>query len=607
MKILDIVFKNAKSFGEEPTKIVLTGGMNTIVGENNVGKSNVLSLIRNLKDNLLGNYQFAENDWHEGNIDNPLEIVLRVSLDDEDVKYMLKNLDLPSEAVDEFRRSFGSEIIVPVLYARMRGGPSGVIRIGNMYVLGNTGSPFPIDINRGYSNIPWRETAKRYRESKTPILDMLKELLKLRQEDTRVDFNINFNSIIGQLFNETMIIFPEFRERPQKTAGETLSSPSGREVAAVLFNLKNGAKKERDRFRRIQTDFSQLFPTLKIDVMKKGPEIVIERILTGHELPLDFAGAGIAEMLILLTHIVASENKVILIDEPELHLHPHSQRLLYEVLKDSAKRNQLLVVTHSPLFVSMENVSSFILIREQRGESIAIQLLPDYFAKNEVSRLERIVRSEDKEFFFSRGVILVEGETEYGAMPIFSKKLDKSFDKKGVSVICAGGHHFGMFIKLLRGFDFPYLVICDRDVATRISRAIQIENVKFNISSLFYQLHQLNLLNDEDVKMLQEIEGKITEKIKDGKSIREYSEDTFEQIRKTAIRHRFFVLSSTFEGIISRAGYDNLLRESRKHFRKSKVLQGKYVAEKAECVPEEIRQVIDLLWDELAKRKSWES
>lgn len=598
-----MVFQNAKSFGEEPTKIVLTDGINTIVGENNVGKSNVLSLIRNLKDNLLEHYAFGESDWHEGNIDSPLQIVLRVSLDDEDVKYLLRNLDLPLEAVDEFRRSFGSEIIVPILYARMREGPSGVIRIGNVYVYGNTGSVFPIDIKAGYSMTEWRHIAKHYRESKTSILDMLKEELKERPTH-RVDFHKNFHHVIGQLFDEKMIIFPEFRERPQKTASEALSSPSGREVAAVLFNLKNGTRKERDRFHRIQKDFSQLFPTLKLDVTKKGPEIVIERVLTGHELPLDFVGAGIAEMLILLTHIVASENRVILIDEPELHLHPHSQRLLYEVLKDSSKRNQLIVVTHSPLFVSMGNISGFILLREQRGDSITIQLSPDHFSKNDISRLERIVRSEDKEFFFSRGVMLVEGETEYGAMPVFSKKIDKSFDKGGVSIVCAGGYHFGMFIRLFRGFDFPYLIICDKDVATRISGTIQLDNVKYNTSSLFYQLHQLNLLDNEDLKTLQEIEGKVTEKSIAGKATKQYSEEIFEQIRKTAIKHKFFVLSSTFEGVISDAGYDDLLTESKKHFRKSKVLQGKYVAEKAESVPEEIRGAINLLYDEITKRKS---
>jgi predicted ATP-dependent endonuclease of OLD family len=263
----------------------------------------------------------------------------------------------------------------------------------------------------------------------------------------------------------------------------------------------------------------------------------------------------------------------------------------------------LLIVTHSPLFISMDNISDLILLRELRGESVAIQLPQDYFAKNEALRLERIVRSEDKEFFFSRGVILVEGETESGAVPVFSNKLGKSLDKEGISVVCVGGNYFGMFVKLLIGFHFPYLVLCDRDVGNRISHTIPIGSSTCATSSLFHQLHQLSLLDSEDMAKLREFEGNITEKSENGKSLKEYNEAVFQQIREIAIKHRVFVLTSDFEGILSNAGYDGLLKESRKHFSRSKVLQGRFVAEEAESVPKEIGEAIDLLYDQLAMKK----
>jgi hypothetical protein len=160
-----------------------------------------------------------------------------------------------------------------------------------------------------------------------------------------------------------------------------------------------------------------------------------------------------------------------------------------------------------------------------------------------------------------------------------------------------------MFIKLLRGFDFPYLVLCDRDVAVRISCTIKIGDTQYSTSSLFCQLHRLNLLNNDDANLLQEIEGKTAERTQLGRPFKEYNADVFEPIRKAAIRKKFFVLSSTFEGIIVDAGYETLLKESKKHFRKSKVLQGKYVAEKANVVPKEIHQALDFFWNELEKRK----
>src|SRR3989442_12330480 len=228
-------------------------------------------------------------------------------------------------------------------------------------------------------------------------------------------------------------------------------------------------------------------------------------------------------MIILLTHIVGSEARVFLVDGPELHLHPHSQRLLQKFFEESTANNQLLVITHSPQFVNLQERDSIILIREIGGRSHVIRLDHDYLNEEDKTRLSRIVRSEDKEFLFSRRVLLVEGETEYGAIPLLAQKLNMSLDEHGVSLVSVGGSYFGLFLKILRGFEFPYRVMCDRDVLMKIADRIKIENAELKTSLLFQAISKAGSLNDDDVKMLIECERHIVQdKDKKGNPIKLY-------------------------------------------------------------------------------------
>jgi predicted ATP-dependent endonuclease of OLD family len=399
--------------------------------------------------------------------------------------------------------------------------------------------------------------------------------------------------VVGRIFRESLFLFPEFRQRPQRAAAEVLSAPEGSQVAAVLFNLKNGTREERKKFEKVQEYFSSLFPTLKLNVMKQGPTIVIEKTQTRHEVPLELIGAGIAQMIILLTHIVGSEGQIFLIDGPELHLHPHSQRLLQKVFEESTARNQLLVITHSPQFVNLQEPDSIILIREVKGRSHVVSLKNDYLSEEERNRLSRFVRSEDKEFLFSRRVLLVEGETEYGALPIFAEKLNTSFDEHGVSILSVGGSHFGLFLKILRGFEFPYRGMCDRDVLMKIADKIKVENVEFRTSLLFQAISKAGYLKDDDAKILLECErGIIQDKDRKGNSIELYSADQFDKLNKLAQQHGFHVFSPDFEGVLEQAGHEKLLREAASVYGRSKVRQGRYVAEKIDSVPKPLEELI---------------
>ncbi|WP_326521211.1 AAA family ATPase [Xanthomonas sp. 3793] len=85
---------------------------------------------------------------------------------------------------------------------------------------------------------------------------------------------------------------------------------------------------------------------------------------SGAYLALDRMSSGERQLLILVTFLafISRRNRVFIVDEPELSLHPRWQRSFVEVvLKQSPKGTQVIMATHSPEIVSKYRASCVIL------------------------------------------------------------------------------------------------------------------------------------------------------------------------------------------------------------------------------------------------------
>jgi putative ATP-dependent endonuclease of OLD family len=154
---------------------------------------------------------------------------------------------------------------------------------------------------------------------------------------------------------------------------------------------------------------------------------------------------------------------VFLIEEPEISLHPQSQRALYKTLKSISQDNQVIYATHSPHFVGIPEYRSVRLVRRQdAATTVRTSTLSESDAVRE--RLLKDVDPERSELFFARRVLLVEGDTEKLALPEYAKRFPIDLDRAGATIVEVGGKgNLLPLAKLTESFGIPTGILYDQD------------------------------------------------------------------------------------------------------------------------------------------------
>lgn len=174
-------------------------------------------------------------------------------------------------------------------------------------------------------------------------------------------------------------------------------------------------------------------------------------------------------------------NIIIGIEEPEIYLHPPLKRATYNLLRNiSNEKDQVIYTTHDSLFISVEYFDEIRLFRKSEDKApvtkvyeLSIAQIIDYYKRElkiDVSeksirdRFFHIIDETKNEGFFAKKIILIEGDTEKYALPIYFKGLDFDIDSNRIALISAGSVDLISYLLLIfNEFSIPCYVIFDAD------------------------------------------------------------------------------------------------------------------------------------------------
>lgn len=217
-----------------------------------------------------------------------------------------------------------------------------------------------------------------------------------------------------------------------------------------------------------------------------------DRLLRALQMMIDGGKRGVAEaslgsanvLYLALKHLEHQylvdegerQHTFLAIEEPEAHLHPHLQRLIYRnylQAKGAAgaepEARSILLTTHSPNVASVAPLSNVVVLRHVVGEghTVARSLNGINLEPEQRDDLERYIDVTRGELFFSKGVILVEGDAEKFLLPTLAKLQGPAldFDALGITVCAIGGTNFAPYVRLLgpEGLNIPFVVLTDFD------------------------------------------------------------------------------------------------------------------------------------------------
>lgn len=203
----------------------------------------------------------------------------------------------------------------------------------------------------------------------------------------------------------------------------------------------------------------------------KSLQLYIDQL--GISSPAGEVGAGLQSAIVVGIFRTYEELKkdgaVFAIEEPEVFLHPQKARYFQTVLrKIAASGNQVLLTTHSPVFVELHEPEAIALVRRssETGTKVfqtkKIELVD---TDRQALRLLTEFDTQRNELFFAKKVFLVEGNTEKIAVPLAMKALGIDINRMGISVIeCGGKTKMPLFLRVIKSLSIPYVALADHDI-----------------------------------------------------------------------------------------------------------------------------------------------
>ena len=440
MRIKEVSIENYRNL--DSVTISFDESCNFIVGENNLGKSNILSLL----NIIFTRRSFIDDDFND--IGSPITVKMRIKLTIDEIGHFQDLFDIenytciniicrqasPDDNMEFYHQETGTYI-----------SPTLIRCLNFIYYdsLRNPISEINFDNSRGVGRFLSRMIKDYLSDTTMNTVDLVNGKFV---DDLLTDINTKLEkiksfkdyTIKAVLEGDVSLLFPKLI---------SLQDDRGGALSKCGYGI-------------------QFLLLVTLSILNKLQVISDQRGETGVFVNEDTGERSISVVLGL--------------DEPEIHLHPYMQRslvnylnrvvnnedsdlklLIKELFKIDKLDGQIIIVTHSPSIILNDFRQIIRLYKDGTNTKIVSGTnlsLGEQLEKHLLLHFPFI-----KEAFFARCAIFVEGDSEYGSFPLFAKKCDIDLDDCGICVIQAGGDSVLQLIQLAEKFGIPCVGIRDSD------------------------------------------------------------------------------------------------------------------------------------------------
>jgi len=583
MLIESIEIKNYRNF--ENLKINLND-FNIIIGENDIGKTNFVEIIRNILNPTLSYKSVRIDDEDFRDLEIPIIIRIKFrNLENEIIQnirdgcidsencvllefkavwdkskkevektcYFLREDKEEEQEHQEFyfdlKRDFQFHLIESIRLAKreITGGKRGDLnKLLNFYVPDFLMSfnTLKTNIEIFFNNLIQKvEDYEAFKEIIKKILEIKEILNRIPSNFKEIEKSIEDESNIIRDLNDEVSNFLEISKDVLSRNEDELENGQLEELNNIIQNIIESFNNFKNRFEnqellyKLKKNFSEMedfkkfnkdlkeilnniLPNIDLDlsfISIQDNELIRKPSFEFDSFPLLVHGTGyqsnfVMSLKILRVFSILKEMDIksafIAIEEPEAHIYPHLQRQLINNLKNLQREFkekyginlQFIITSHSSNILNRINFYELIIFRKFNESTKSIQLsfnIIDQLVENFCSNSKELKKRGNKyykgfqntlsymfsyypDLFFSKVVIIGEGETEEGAIPEYAKKLNMDLDSNGITYINARGvGNIKYYTNILDKIKLKYIYILDKDSKVRKKEIKELEEKEF--------------------------------------------------------------------------------------------------------------------------------